>query len=254
MQEEISKLIELQNIDLEILKIEKAMQDIPQSLQKVQREQEKLLQKLEELNQIIEEKEKQKNLFEEELKEEYQRLRTAQTRLIQIRGLREYQLLLREIEEIKKVNKQKEEEILKLMEEIENLIKEKQELEGKLNEINELFKEEKRKFDEYCNELSNNKEKLLKKREDIANKIPSKLLKKYETIRKKKGGIGIAPVENSVCQGCHMSIPPQLYNELQRDNRYYECPHCKRLIYYKKIYISEKESQKDKKIPQAANK
>jgi len=32
MQEEILKLIELQKIDLEVLKIEKNMQEIPQSL------------------------------------------------------------------------------------------------------------------------------------------------------------------------------------------------------------------------------
>jgi predicted nucleic acid-binding Zn-ribbon protein len=129
MQEEISKLIELQKIDLEVLKIEKNMQEIPQSLKKVQKEKEALTQKLENLNHSIEEKKKQKDLFEEELKQEYQRLKSTQARLIQIRGTREYQLLLREIEEIKKANKHKEDEILKLMEEIENLEKEKEKLE-----------------------------------------------------------------------------------------------------------------------------
>ena len=100
------RLIELQKIDLEILKIEKAMSEIPQSLQKAQQQKEQLNKKLEELNSVIEEKKKQKDLFEEELKEEYQKLKSTQARLIQIRGTREYQLLLREIEEIKKANKQ----------------------------------------------------------------------------------------------------------------------------------------------------
>ncbi len=239
MQEEILKLIELQKIDLEVLKIEKNMQEIPQSLQKAQKEMEKITQKIEELTKSIEEKKKQKDLFEEELKQEYQRLKSTQARLIQIRGTREYQLLLREIEEIKKANKQKEDEILKLMEEIENLEKEKAQLEEEMKKVESVFQEEKQKFDSFCKELSANKEKLLKKREEITKKISSTLLKKYEAIRQKKGGIGIAPVENYVCEGCHMAIPPQLYNELQKDNRYYECPHCKRLIYYKRIYIQE---------------
>ncbi len=243
MQEEIMRLIELQKIDLEILKIEKAMSEIPQSLQKAQQQKEQLNKKLEELNSVIEEKKKQKDLFEEELKEEYQKLKSTQARLIQIRGTREYQLLLREIEEIKKANKQKEEEILKLMEEIENLEKEKESLSEKLQQAEDHFNEEKQKFDTFCQEMSSNKEELLKKREGIAEKIPSNLLRKYELLRQRKGGIGIAPVINYVCEGCHMSIPPQLYNEIQKDNRYYECPHCKRLIFYKKIYIPEEETQ-----------
>jgi predicted nucleic acid-binding Zn-ribbon protein len=243
MQEAIMRLIELQKIDLEILKIDKAMNEIPQSLQKAQENKEQITKKLEELSSIIEEKKKQKDLFEEELKEEYQKLKSTQARLIQIRGTREYQLLLREIEEIKKANKQKEEEILKLMEEIENLEKEKANLENELTKAEEVFKEEKQKFDAFCEELSNNKAELLKKREDIAQKIPPNLLRKYEILRQRKGGIGIAPVINYVCEGCHMSIPPQLYNEIQKDNRYYECPHCKRLIFYKKIYMPEEDQE-----------
>lgn len=255
MQEEIMRLIELQNIDLEILKIEKAVTEIPQSLQKSQKEKEQLLQKIESLRAIIEEKNKQKNLFEEELKQEYQRLKSTQARLIQIRGTREYQLLLREIEEIKKANKLKEEEILKLMEEVENLEKQKEKLEQELNKVEEVYNLEKQKFEAFCAELNKTKEKLLKKRESISKKIPSNLLKKYELIKAKKGGIGIAPVDNYVCEGCHMSIPPQLYNEVQKDNRYYECPHCKRLIFYKKIYLpeeSENSSLEDKNVSSAA--
>lgn len=244
MQEEIVKLIELQKIDLEVLRIEKNMQEIPQSLQKVQKEREELTKKLENLSQLIEEKKKQKDLFEEELKQEYQRLKSTQARLIQIRGTREYQLLLREIEEIKKANKQKEDEILKLMEEIENLEKEKEKLEEERKKVEIKFQEEKQKFDSFCAELSANKDNLLKKREGIIQKVPSALLRKYEAIRQKKGGLGIAPVDNYVCEGCHMAIPPQLYNELQKDNRYYECPHCRRLIYYKRIYIQEEDENK----------
>lgn len=239
MQEEILKLIELQKIDVEILKIEKDLQKIPQSLQKAQKEQEQMSKKLDLLIANLDEKKGQKKFFEEELQEEYQRLKRTQARLMQIKGTREYQLLLKEIEEIKKTNKQKEEEILKLMEEIESLEKEKEKLEKKLEEVNAIFKEEEEKFNEFCQKLLKQKEELIERRSKLTQKISQNLLKKYEAVRQKKSGIGIAPVINSICEGCHMAIPPQLYNELQKDNRYYECPHCKRLIYYKKIYLLE---------------
>lgn len=243
MQEEILRLIELQNLDLEILKIEKAVQEIPQSLQKAQKEKDQLFNKIEHFKNLIEEKTKQKNLFEEELKQEYQRLKSTQARLVQIRGTREYQLLLREIEEIKKANKQKEEEILKLMEEIEKLEQEKRKLEEEFAKVEEIFNQEKQKFDDYCTQLNQEKAKLIEQRISLSKKIPARLLKKYELLRERKGGIGIAPVDNYVCEGCHMAIPPQLYNEIQRDNRYYECPHCKRLIFFKKFYLPEEPSE-----------
>jgi predicted nucleic acid-binding Zn-ribbon protein len=243
MQEDITRLIELQKIDLEILKLEKAIAETPQSLIKARKNSEILNQKLSLLKQDIGEKEKQKSLFEEELQEEQKRLKQTQARLTQIRGSRDYQVLLREIEEMKRTIRQKEEELLKLMEELENLHKAREKLEEEAQSLKSLLEEETQKFDKYCEEINIQKQSLLEKRAQISAKISSGILKKYDLIRQRKGGIGISAVENGVCEGCFMAIPPQLFNELQKDNRYYECPHCKRLIYYKRIYHpEEKES------------
>lgn len=87
MQEDIARLIELQKIDLEILKLEKAIAETPQSLIKARKNSEILNQKLSLLRQDIEEKERQKSLFEEELQEEQKRLKQTQARLTQIQDL-----------------------------------------------------------------------------------------------------------------------------------------------------------------------
>ncbi|MGC8966194.1 MAG: zinc ribbon domain-containing protein [Caldimicrobium sp.] len=242
MQEDIVRLIELQKIDLEILRLEKSVAEVPQALKKAKKERDLLKEKVNVLEKAIEEKEKQKNLFEEELKEEQKRLKQTQARLTQIRGSRDYQILLREIDEMKKTIRIKEDEILKLMEEIENLSKERDNLKNQLEKVQAVLEEETKKFEKFCEEINAEKESLLKKRKEIAEKISGGVLRKYELIRQKKGGVGIAAVENGVCEGCFMSIPPQLYNELQKDNRFYECPHCKRIIYFKRIYHKEEEA------------
>ncbi len=240
MQEDIFRLIELQKIDLEILKLEQELKKTPQIISKLQKESEILSNKISLLKEGLEEKERQKNLFEEELKEEQKRLKQTQARLTQIKVSREYQILLKEIEEIKRIVKQKEEEVLKLMEESEKLSAEKQRLEENYNKLQETLREEVLKFENFCDSIRQQKEELLKKREQILVKISSTaILRKYELVRERRGGIGICPVENGICEGCYMAIPPQLYNELQRDNRFYECPHCKRIIYYKRIYLQE---------------
>jgi len=239
MQDDIVRLIELQKLDLEILKLERSMAEVPEALKKAKEKKERLQEKLAQVMASIEEKEARRKLFEEELKEEIKRLKQTQARLTQIRGTREYQILLAEIEEIKRTNKQKEEEILKLMEEIEKLTEEKNKIEEELNKTNQVFEEENRKFEDLCQKLREEIARLSEKRAQMTKKISSGILRKYEIIRQKKGGIGIASVENGVCEGCHMAIPPQLYIEIQKDNRFYECPHCKRIIYFKRYYHQE---------------
>ncbi len=240
-------LIRLQEIDLKILTIEKRKAELPDSLKKAEADLAKKKAMLEELTKKLEELSLKKKLEEDELEEDYQRLRKSQSRLMQIKGAREYQALLREIDEIKKANKQREENILKMMEELEELQKQEEELKKELEELEKRVEEERKNFEEFCKRLDEEKEGYLRERESLAGSIPQALLRRYEFIRERRGGLAVVGVENGTCEGCHMNIPPQLFNELQRDDRYFECPLCKRLIYYKKIYFPEKEEVEEAK-------
>ncbi len=241
MREEIANLIKLQEIDLKILEIERRKSELPDSLKQAEETLAKKKDQFEELSRRLEEVALKRKTEEEELEEEYQRLRKTQTRLMQIRGSREYQALLREIEEIKKANKQREENLLKLMEEQESLKKEEETLRQEIEELEKRVAEERAHYEAQCQRLDEEKAGYLKEREFLAKAVPQNLLSRYEFIRERRGGLAIVAVENGTCEGCHMHIPPQLFNELQRDDRYYECPLCRRLIYYKKIYFPEPE-------------
>ena len=56
-------------------------------------------------------------------------------------------------------------------------------------------------------------------------------------------GLAVVPVVKGVCQGCHMSIPPQLFNLLQRGTTMETCPTCNRIIYWSEL-MKEKELEK----------
>ncbi len=245
MREEMANLIKLQALDLKILALEKKKAELPESLRKAEKALEEKKAALEELSRKLEELTLKKKMEEDELEEEYQRLKRSQNRLMQIRGSREYQALLREIEEIKKANKQREENILKLMEELEELKKTEENLRKELEELEKKVAEERSNFEAFCRKLEEEKSGYLKEREVLAGSISQSLLKRYEFIRERRGGLAVVGVDNGTCEGCHMHIPPQLFNELQRDDRYFECPLCRRLIYYKKIYFPEEEAPEE---------
>jgi len=51
-------------------------------------------------------------------------------------------------------------------------------------------------------------------------------------IKARRNGIAIVAVSRGICSGCHMNIPPQLYNELQRSEQILCCPNCNRILYW----------------------
>ena len=229
-------LIKLQEVDLRILALDKAKEQSPESLKKAEEALEAKKKEYQDLLEELEEIQLKRRKFEDELEQEYQRLKKSQTRLMEVKAQREYQALLKEIEEIKKANKQREEELLQMMEKIEALTQQKDQLAREIEELENKVKEERAKYENHRAELDKKRSEIWKERESLASKIPANLLKRYEFVKSRRNGLAVVPVLDAVCSGCHMNIPPQLYNELIRDDRVYECPICQRIIFYQKEY------------------
>jgi predicted nucleic acid-binding Zn-ribbon protein len=62
--------------------------------------------------------------------------------------------------------------------------------------------------------------------------IDQSTLSKFERILKSKNGIGIVPVVQDSCDGCHMKIPPQLIGRVRRGQDLVACLNCSRFLYF----------------------
>lgn len=63
-------------------------------------------------------------------------------------------------------------------------------------------------------------------------RISPAILKKYESIRAKRGGIGLVKVKDETCLGCFIHIPPQVYIQIKKGaSELMTCPHCHRILY-----------------------
>ena len=59
------------------------------------------------------------------------------------------------------------------------------------------------------------------------------LLNIFNQVKAKQDNlVAIVAVQDAVCQGCNMNIPPQVYNELLRYDSLRYCPSCFRIIYW----------------------
>jgi predicted nucleic acid-binding Zn-ribbon protein len=48
---------------------------------------------------------------------------------------------------------------------------------------------------------------------------------------KKALGNAVAEIDNGICKGCHMAIPPQLNIRVLKQEEIISCPTCQRILY-----------------------
>jgi len=72
---------------------------------------------------------------------------------------------------------------------------------------------------------------LTRKRPEQVTKVEDKaLLKRYDDIRARASGVGIAKVEGNSCGGCHMTLPAILIKAMKEEERVQTCENCGRLL------------------------
>lgn len=159
------------------------------------------------------------------------RVKKREEQLRSVTTNKEYQAILKEIEEIKKASSRIEDETIECLDKIdvaENEVKEKEKEylveEKEVNDQKSVFEADADSERRFLDEL-------LAQRDEISTKINPELIKQYEFVKSCARGIAIVQVKDCICMGCNMNIPPQMYNELHRENELKTCPHCHRMLY-----------------------
>jgi hypothetical protein len=159
-------------------------------------------------------------------------LKRTRERLLEVKTNKEYQAILKEIEAIETKNSHTEDEIIALLDEVDRVDGEVKAKRGELDVRRRSYEEEKAQLEAELNSLAQELEACRRRGDDVKGKINADMLRRYQQIRSAGRAVAVAAVWKEVCDGCHMSIPPQLYNELQKADRLMTCPHCNRIIYW----------------------
>jgi len=229
----IAQLVQLQGLDLELDKIDDSIRAEQDALARRQQGIADRKEVVEELTAAIKNKEKEKKLLEDNMADKQDQVRDRQGKMMRVQTSREQQAILKEIEEAKKVVKENEESILAIMQDVEKMQAQIAEGKNLITGETTLAAEESERVRRTVAEITAAKKNKLARRGQEATQIDTALLRKYEMLRKRRHGIAIANVEQEVCQGCHMKLPPQQYNLLLRGDSIHECPSCQRIVYYR---------------------
>lgn len=234
MQEQLLLLIELQKADSAIRTFNVRKTKLPEKIAELDRELAAFEAAAEEVRNKYEDLTKRQREKDSDLKKGQESLKKTQERLTEVKTNKEYQAVLKEIEVIKEKSGQAEDVIISTLEEADRVRGEVKVKEAALEEYRQQYASERKKVEEELGALDAELLTCRQKNDEIRRQIAEDLLRRYETIQGIRNGLAVVEVWKEVCKGCHMNIPPQLYNELQKTTELISCPNCNRIIYRSK--------------------
>ena len=231
MQKELNKLQTLQEMDDKIFEKDDVLEALPEENETLLAENRELEEKLRELRDAIDLKEEEKQKRVLLLQKGEEKLKTITGKQTAIKNKEEYQTLVREIDNIKRFNRELEEEIHEIEREIE--IK-KSELDLIEKDTKTRIKENRTRIeanDTQIAELEASVDKMLEKRDSFSQSIRPAIARKYQRILENSStGKAIAVANDYVCGNCNMKLPPRLYNNILKAEKIEMCPNCQCIL------------------------
>jgi predicted nucleic acid-binding Zn-ribbon protein len=224
-------LVKLQQVDLEIVEInkKKANLDTGASLE----------QEAQEAKKILAEKLKFFHDSQKSLKDLELQLATVESHRKKIEDKlfsgsytnpKELSSWEKEVELLKKQQSSLDDKILPKMDELENLEKELAKLKDEVKDLEERARQRKADYERELQELED-KLKILKDRKEKSKELcDPELLTKYEEIKAKRDGIAVVKVIRNNCGGCFMNLPQGLLKRVQERHLEF-CSNCGRILY-----------------------
>lgn len=231
MHEKMNLLRELQEIDQELAEISGFRARHEEELKGLTVEKDRIQTMVDELNAQLEVLQKDEAQLQQELLGEKDQIAKVEARLPEIQTQKEYVAVLKEIDMAKKASidtlaksAEKEKEILELQ----------ADLEEKETQLAALTEKSEARAAEVATLLTESDEKAAARqttRDSLAQDLPKPLLRKYQQIFARRGGLAVARAVEGACLGCNMQLPPQQFNRLHLGTELQSCPHCNRLLF-----------------------
>ena len=233
MKTQLELLVQLQSCESAISKAQRIQDNHPREIQRLEEILEKSRAEFDSQAQHMEEIKKKRLSKEQDLALEEEKVQKARQRLATVKTNKEYQASLKEIESNESSNAKIEEEILIIMEEADALTEKQREVEEQFKLVEKETIEKKKVLEAQLKECSEEIEAQQSEKERYQSQIKEDVLELYHRVKKKRPEFTVVPVENSCCLGCHMNVPPQLFNEVKTCQKIIACPHCSRILYWK---------------------
>lgn len=232
-KQQIQMLVRLQEINTELKRIEKIIAEVPARQAFLESRLSEFKLGLDQKTTTLEDIQKKYRTYEFDTQSNVSMIDKSLEKLRSVKNNKEYQSILKEIEDLKAKNSELEDEMIEFLDRMDDADQDLKRTQREYVQLNAQIAREKEQIDREALEAQKQLGSLKADRDTFAESIQSDMLMTFQKVQK-HNATAIVPVVDAVCQGCHLNIPPQMYNELQIGENLTFCPHCQRIIYWRK--------------------
>ncbi|MBC16042.1 MAG: hypothetical protein CL942_03200 [Desulfovibrio sp.] len=233
-EKQIEQLIILQQVDDEILILKDEVEKAPLELADLEAQMNEFKERRIQIDERLDILKDQKKKLGIEIEEDAGKIKKSKNKLMLASNTKEYHAMMREMDSLEKLNRNREEEKITVKEEFDRQNAAIEALNEEMSGVQEQYDALKTTLDERLAQANKKLESLGRKRKKACKVVPPPILGRYEFIRERMQNPVIVPVTQGVCHGCHIMIPPQIYNDLQKGQQILSCPNCQRLIHWQR--------------------
>lgn len=232
MQNELSFLIKLQDMDIAIDELKSQAEDVAPLIQSKNQSLESLKTGLKTAKEKLTANQLKKKQLEGDVEAQEKLVQKHNSELNSLKSNDAYKAMLGEIQAAKEKATKIEDEILVVMELMDAAEKESKELDKKFKSDEGVVRAEIQQLEAKKNEIIAQATAKKNERDEFSKTVPPALLSQYETIREQRGGVAIAPLlNNKSCGGCRMGLTPAKVNEVVKAKAMVLCDTCTRILY-----------------------
>ena len=230
LRAQIEALESLATLDASLAKLEAELRREGDVLSDKKSQLKKLEERFESTRSSVGEMDRTRGELLQDARQMSQQMERSREKLSRCRTERELNATQREIEELRKLYRDRELEIEKIngladqaRTEMDSANSEREVLVGALANDTQASR-----LDTMEKDVSVVREQ----RKELVKAVPPVLYRRYELVRKRRGS-AIAFTFQGTCSACHISLSPMTFQRLRRGEEFDQCPSCNRILYYR---------------------
>ena len=241
MNENIRKLLILQDRDMKFLRLEDELESLDPERESTKRESLNRQQVLEQSKQHMIQLEVRRKDLDNDVEAKKEQIQKYSQQQLETRKNEEYTALGREIDHVKEAISKIEDEELELMEQIDAYKPKIEEAKAVAEEAKTHEAKVLADFDEREKNIEKELDELEEELNTLSGELDAKMVKHYERLRDTKSGAVVVGVDHGSCGGCHMKLQAQQLVDAKSGREMVTCPNCSRLLYYTREMIMPEE-------------
>ncbi len=231
-----SDLIGLQEIDLDIMRLHKGLDEMPQhaSLSTTMRKLEEVQNKSRQISAMRSDCELQMQRLVDEDQELLEKSRALEEEIQQSTDFRSIAPRTKELEGIAKRRNKIEFDHGKLIERADKISSVEDQVAEALSKLEAKKTRLEAEISEICEDARNKLDALMISREEILLRLPDDSKESYERLRKSKNGIAVGVLQDDHCSACRVEFPEGKLVKLNSGPEVTACPQCHRILIVEK--------------------